>query len=80
MSQDQIAPSGAIMSVALCDEESNRITECLEQYVVSLRKERKFAQLQPGCQCLSRDILQEIVSKRQDISSVSYLMANFPVF
>ena len=32
------------------------------------------------CQCLNRDILQEIVWRRKDITSVSYLMANFPVF
>ena len=63
MSHDQTAVSGAIMSVALCDDKSNRITENLEQYVASLKKGRKFAQLRPGCQCLSRDILQEMVSQ-----------------
>ena len=45
-----------------------------------LKKRKKFAQLRSGCQCRSRDILQEIVSKRKDITSVSYLIANFPVF
>ena len=76
ISHDQTALSGAIMSVASCDDESDRMTENVEQYVMSLRKERKFAQLQSGCQCLNKDILQEIVSKREDITSVSYLMAN----
>ena len=79
---DQTAFSGAIMSAAAacCDDESDRITENLGHYVMSLKKEKKFAQLRSGCQCLSRDILQEIVPKRKDITSVSYLMANFPVF
>ena len=82
MSYDQTAFSGAIMSAAAacCDDESDRITENLGQYFMSLKKEKKFAQLRSGCQCLNRDILQEIVSKRKDITSVSYLMANFPVF
>ena len=80
MSHDQTAHSRAIMSAALCDEESNRITESLEQYLASLKKERKFGQLRPGCQCLSRGILQVNASEREDISSVSCLMANFPVF
>ena len=79
---DQTAFFRAIMSAAAacCDDESDRITENLGQYFMSLKKEKKFAQLRSGCQCLNRDILQEIVSKRNDITSVSYLMANFPVF
>ena len=36
---------------------------------MSLKKERKFAQLRSGCQCLNRDIMQEIVSKRKDITN-----------
>lgn len=82
MSYDQAAYSGVIMSAAAacCDDESDKITENLGLDVMSLDKGRKFAQLRSGCQCLNRDILQEIVCRRKDITSVSYLMANFPVF
>lgn len=61
-------------------ENDDALMEILANYLSSLKTEGKPVKLRSGLQCINSDILKEIVSKRQEISSVSYLMANFPVF
>ena len=59
---------------------SERTLENLEEYITALKNERKCLQLRSRFHFISKDILQGIVSQRKDISSVSYLTDNFPIF
>ena len=63
------------------DDVSLRMKENLQKLFASLKQSRKkYAQLRSGWQCISKDIVEDIVSRRKEISSVSYLMSNFPIF
>ena len=63
------------------DDVSLRMVENLEKLFVLMKKsEKKSAKLRSGWQYITKDILEDIVSRREEISSVSYLMTNFPIF
>lgn len=62
------------------DEVSNLIMENLTEYVTSIKVESKLACLRSGIHCFNKDMLQDIVSKRREISCVSELMDNFAIF
>ena len=60
---------------------SLKLVEKIQNYFTSLEKSKnKYVQQRSGWQCISKDIVEEIISKREEISSVSYLMNNFPIF
>ena len=62
------------------DSVSNTIVAKLQAYLASLKSDRKSRQLRSGTCSITTDVLRDIVYKRNDISSVSYLMDNFPIF
>ena len=63
-----------------CDETDNIVMESLAEYVTSIKCNSRFAHLCPRLHCLNKSLLQEVVSKRKEISTVSDLMTNFPIF
>ena len=63
-----------------CDETDNIVMGNLAEYVTSIKCNSRFAHLRPRFHCLSKFLLQEVVSKRKEISTVSDLMTNFPIF
>ena len=63
------------------EDASLKLVEKIQNYFTSLEKSKnKYVQQRSGWQCITKDIVEEIVSKREEISSVSYLMNNFPIF
>ena len=63
------------------DDVSLRMKENLQKLFASMKQRKsKYAQLRSGWRCISKDIVEDIVSRRKEISSVSYLMSNFPIF
>lgn len=63
------------------EDASLKLVEKLQDYFTSLKKSKnKYVQQRSGWQCISKDTVEDIVSKREEISSVSYLMSNFPIF
>ena len=63
------------------DDVSLRMKENLQKLFASMKQRKsKYAQLRSGWRCISEDIVEDIVSRRKEISSVSYLMSNFPIF
>ena len=63
------------------EDASLKLVEKLQNYFTSLKKSKnKYVQQRSGWQCINKDTVEDIVSKREEISSVSYLMSNFPIF
>lgn len=63
------------------EDASLKLVEKLQNYFASLKKSKnKYVQQRSGWHCISKDTVQDIVSKREEISSASYLMSNFPIF
>ena len=61
------------------DPECNKIIKNLEEYLKSLKSERRCIQLRSGCLSINKDMLRSIAFQRKDIPSVAYLLDNFPV-
>ena len=65
----------------VCNDVSLRMNENLQKLVASMKQcKKKYAQLRSGWRCISKDLVEDILSRKKEISSVSYLMSNFPIF
>ena len=63
------------------DDVSLRMKENLQKLFASMKQRKnKYAQLRSGWRCIRKDIVEDILSRKKEISSVSYLMSNFPIF
>lgn len=77
------AVANASMSEATVfnDDASLKLVEKLQNYFTSLEKyKNKYVQQRSGWYCITKETVEEIMSKREEISSVSYLMNNFRIF
>lgn len=72
------ASSVLTASAANHNKVSKKLIESLDAYVAKVKSKNKFLQLRTGCNCINREILQDMVDKRNEISSTSYLMNIFP--
>ena len=63
------------------EDASLKLVEKLQNYFTSLEKSKnKYVQQRSGWHCITKDTVEEIVSKREEVSSVSCLMNNFRIF
>ena len=56
------------------------MTVRLNTYVDKLKVKMKGAPRAPYILCFSKGVIKDIASNRENISSVKYLMDNFPIY